>query len=192
VFSWNAAGLGQSRATGFEPVTEFRFAHVDPDPDAESDAEAADDLAVVGDPGAVWRRFQGSVAAAHLGGLGLDPSETWALSEVTRERVHALADDEWVAVVRGDDGTRAATARVRTDESTDGTRYAEYGFADWTDQSALRTLFAAVARDAARCDADETRVLVPETPRHVSDAAYTRADIADEPEFVLARDLTAQ
>ena len=34
VFSWNVMGLGQSRAVGFDPATEFRFAEPEPDPDA--------------------------------------------------------------------------------------------------------------------------------------------------------------
>ena len=192
VFSWNDAGLGQSRATGFAPVTEFRFVHPEPDADAETDAEGADDLTVEHDPAAVWRGWQGSPAERHLHGLGLDPAETWALSEVTRERVHELADEEWVATVRDDDGTRAATARVRTYESSDGTRYAEYGFTAWTDLPAARSLFAAIRRDAGRLGVDETRVLVPEKPRHVSDAAVARVDVADHPEFVFAADLTGR
>jgi len=192
VFSWNSAGLGQSRAVGFEPATEFRFAHPAPDADAESDAEAAGDLAVDRDPAAVWRYWQGSTAARHLRGLGLDPDETWALSEVTRDRVHALADDEWVAAVVGDEGARAATARVREYESGDGTAYAEYGFAGWADLPAARTLFAAVQRDAADLDVDATRVLFPERPRHVTDAAYAQANIGEEPEFVMEKDLTGR
>jgi hypothetical protein len=31
---------------------------------------------------------------------------------------------------------------------------------------------------------------VPETPRHVSDAAYARVPYDDDPDFVLERDLT--
>lgn len=191
VFSWNAGGLGQSRAVGFEPATEFRFAHPDPDADAASDAEDAGDLSVTTDPAAVWRYWQGSTAARHLRGLGLDPDETWALSEVTRERVHRLADEGWVAAVTGDDGTRAATARVREYESGD-TRYAVYGFAGWADVPAARTLFAAIQRDAADLGVEETRVLFPERPRHVSDAAYARASVAEEPEFVFVKDLTGR
>ena len=192
VFSWNAAGLGQSRAVGFEPATEFRFAHPDPDADTESDAAASGDLSVEEDAAAVWRYWQGSDAARHLRGLGLDPDETWALSEVTRERVETLAVDEWVAAVQDEAGTRAATVRVREYESGDGTTYAEYGFAGWDDSPAARTLFAAVGRDAADLGVDETRVLFPETPRYVSDAAYAQANIGDEPEFVMAKDLTGR
>jgi len=191
VFSWNAAGLGQSRATGFEPVTEFRFAHPEPDADAESTGEAAGTLTVELDPAAAWRCWHGAPAERHLHGLGLDPTETWALSEVTRERVHDLAEDQWVAAVRDDGGTRAATARVRTDERGD-TGYAEYGFTAWADRPAARTLFAAIRRDAARLGVDETRVLLPETPRHVSDAAVARVDVGEYPEFVFAADLTGR
>jgi len=34
-------------------------------------------------------------------------------------------------------------------------------------------------------------VLVPESPRFVSDAAFRRVEVADEPDFVLGADLTA-
>ena len=43
---------------------------------------------------------------------------------------------------------------------------------------------------AAAAGADRARVLVPETPRHVSDAARARVPFVDEPDFVLERDLT--
>lgn len=38
VFSWNIMGLGQSRAVGFEPATEFRFAEPEPDASASMGA----------------------------------------------------------------------------------------------------------------------------------------------------------
>jgi hypothetical protein len=62
--------------------------------------------------------------------------------------------------------------------------------AAWADPAAADALLAAVARDAARVGADETRVLIPESVQWVSDAALAGADIAEEPSFILAADLT--
>ncbi|WP_136717208.1 GNAT family N-acetyltransferase [Halorientalis salina] len=191
VFSWNDAGLGQSRAVGFEPVTQFRFAHPEPDADADAPAEASGELTVTEDPAAAWSFWQRSAAMRSLGGLALDSTEAWAVSELSRDRLLALADDERVFAVQGDDRTRAAAVRVREYESSDGeTRYAEYGFAAWDDIEAANVVFRAIERDAAALDADETRVVVPETARHVSDAAYARAGIGESPEFVFEKDLT--
>jgi len=118
VFSWNVAGLGAARAAGFEPATEFRWAHpapaavltrggsspVDVD-DADGTDEAGDadrgpgdgaddaDAARVDDADAVWAYWQGSDALDHLGGLALDPAEPWALSSLTRKRLDAAADE---------------------------------------------------------------------------------------------------
>nr|WP_304446662.1 GNAT family N-acetyltransferase [Halomarina sp. PSRA2] len=189
VFSWNVAGLGQSRAAGFAPETEFRWAH--PTPDA--DATPAHD--VVADPAAAWSYWTDSPAREHLHGLGLDTGESWALSEVTRERLRAAADEDGLFVVQ-DEGTRAMAYRTRTYERPDdeggSERWAEYGVGAWDAYEHAESLFAGVARDAARLDADRTRVLVPETARVVSDAAYARAGISDEPDFVLAADLTGR
>jgi len=68
--------------------------------------------------------------------------------------------------------------------------WAEYGLGAWENIDAARSLFAAIARDAADCGADETRVLIPETARYVTDAAATGVDISEEPDFVLGIDLT--
>jgi GNAT superfamily N-acetyltransferase len=221
VFSWNRAGLGTARGVGFAPATEFRWAHPEPDPNAAVGSDAADDsLDVVGDPDAAWSAWRRSDARAHLSGLGLDPEESWALSEVTRERFHSAADESSVLAVCGPAGTRAATYRSRVFEresgddsecddgseteatdaesaASDGTdpatdRWAEYGLAAWTDLPAARALFAAVARDAADCDADRVRVLIPETARHVSDVAYAGTAVSDDPDFVLEADLTGR
>lgn len=187
VFSWNAAGLGQSRSTGFDPLTEFRWIHPDPD------AERSPDLSVVSDPDAAWTCLRRSDAFGALCGLGLDDEETWALSELTRDRLRAL-DEDAVIVVADDERTRGMTYRVRTfdRENDDGIeeRWAEYGVGAWIDHEALRSLATAVARDAAAKGADRARVLIPETPRHVSDAAYARLEISEEPDFVLERELT--
>jgi GNAT superfamily N-acetyltransferase len=185
VFSWNAAGLGQSRAVGFEPLCEFRW--LQPDPDA--DANPA--LDVLSDPATAWRAFHGSDAYRELVGLGLDLDESWALAEVTKERLEAA---EAVLVVADAARVRGATYRTRTfereDDDGETELWAEYGVGAWDDHDALRSLVAAVARDAAEQGADRTRLLVPETPRHVSDAAYARVDFSEEPDFVLERDLT--
>jgi len=187
VFSWNVGGLGQSRACGYHPATEFRWATPEPD------ADATPALDVTADPAAGWRFWTDSDARAHLSGPALDETETWALSELTRENLQRAADDGGLFVVQ-DDGTRGLAHRVRTydRENEDGETetWAEYGVGAWADATAARSLFAAVAADAADRGATQTRVFIPETPRHVSDAAYCRIGIADEPDFVLAADLT--
>lgn len=191
VFSWNAAGLGQSRAVGFEPVCEFRWIEPEPDPDPEVDAAVGDDFDVRSDPIAAWRAFHGSDAYRELDGLGLALDESWVLCEVTRER---LADAYRVLAVDDGDRVRATTFRTRTfereDEDGEETRWAEYGVGAWDDLESFRALAGAVARDAAAQGASRARMLVPETPRHVSDAAAARVEFGDEPDFVLARDLT--
>lgn len=187
VFSWNAAGLGQSRSVGFEPVTEFRFVHPEPNPDAETE------LAVVSDPATAWRVWTESTAREQLRGLTLDLDEPWAMSELTRADLERAAAETAVFAVR-EGGLRGMAYRSRTYEREregETERFAEYGVGAWNDLPAARTLFAAVARDAAEIGADRTRVLIPETVRTVSDTAYTRTTIADEPDFVLSADLTA-
>lgn len=188
VFGWNTAGLGAARAAGFDPVTEFRWAHLDPDPDASSDDVIADDT------DAAWRFWRDSDAAAHLQGLGLDGEESWALSEVTRGRFRRAAAETALLAVEDAGGVRAAAYRVRDYErETDdgGERWAEYGVGAWTDLSSAGTLFGAIGADAAALGADRTRVLIPETARFVSDAVRTAGSVGEHPDFVLARDLTA-
>ena len=194
VFSWNEAGLGHSRSVGFEPVTEFRWAH--PDPDPEADPSGAGAFEVRGAPEAAWTCFQGSAAARHLGGLTLDPGESWALSECTLDRFRWAAEETASIALTDGEEVRACSYRTREyeREGEDGEpeTWAEYGVGVWTDLAAARGLFAAVARDAAAAGADRTRVLIPETPRYVTDAAYARAGISDEPDFVLAKDLVGR
>ncbi|WP_254546496.1 GNAT family N-acetyltransferase [Halomarina pelagica] len=195
VFSWNVAGLGQSRAAGFEPETEFRWVHPEPDVDATPDHG---DHRVVADADAAWTYWTDSPAREHLHGLGLDPDESWALSEVTRERLRRAADDGGLFAVQGGDdgGTRAMAYRSRTyerpNEAGEAETWAEYGVGAWATHDHARALFAAVAADAAALGADRTRVLVPETVEAVSDAAYARVAVSDEPDFVLAADLTTR
>jgi GNAT superfamily N-acetyltransferase len=195
VFSWNTPGLGQSRSVGFDPCTEFRWATPDPDPDAA--AETDREYRVSENPNAAWTCFRRSDASRHLRGLALDTGETWALSELTPAKLERAAERTAVmTLVDGDDRARAMTFRVRDyereDEDGEPVRWAEYGVGVWSDLDAARGLFAAVARDAAGVDADRTRVLVPETAEHVTDAAYARAGVSEEPDFVLERDLTGR
>lgn len=190
VFSWNQAGLGQSRASGFDPVTEFRW--LQPAPDAE--AAAPDGYEVTNDPSAAWSYWIGSDACAHLNDLGLSLDESWAVQEVTHDLFQRAANDQQAFAVQTADGTVGASYRTRTyeRENDDGVeqRWAEYGVSAWETVDALEALLTGIARDAAALDADRTRVLIPETAQAVSDGALLRAGIADEPDFVVAADLT--
>jgi GNAT superfamily N-acetyltransferase len=184
VFSWNVAGLGQSRSVGFEPVTEFRWATPEPDPDAEPD------LAVREEPKLAWHAWVESDFATSLRGLALDTDESWALSRLTRSDLERAAEETAVYAVV-DEGVAGMAHRVRVSQyGEDADRVAIYGAAVWESMAAARALFAAVARDAAAVDADATRVLIPESCGTVSDAAYARAGVSDEPDFVLGADLT--
>ncbi|MFO7925306.1 MAG: N-acetyltransferase family protein [Halobacteriota archaeon] len=185
VFSWNAAGMGQSRALGFEPLTAFRW--LEPTPDAD----ASPGLAVETDPALAWSAFRGSDAFCELSGLGLDLEESWALAELTPDRLNVA---EMAFAVRDDERSRGMSYRTRTFEREDDGethRWAEYGVGAWDDVESLRSLAAAISRDAASVGADRARLLISETPRHVSDAAYARIDASEEPDFVFERDLSA-
>ena len=185
VFSWNTAGLGGSRAVGFAPLCEFRWAHPEPDPDAT----VPKPYTVAANADAAWSCWRRSDARSALSGLALDADESWAMAELTREDLHRAADETRVfAVSREDDGTQAMAHRVRNHErEIDGEteRWAEYGVGAWTDLGAARALFRAISADAATVGADRTRVLVPETPRHVSDAAAAHVAVGENPDFVL-------
>lgn len=203
VFSWNQAGLGQSRATGYEPVTEFRWLRPDPR-DGPMPGRVSEN------PDAALAYWTDSDARDHLAGLGLSLDESWAVQTVTREMLHRAADETRLLAVTDDEGTHAFTYRTRTFErESDGDRsdgderdedgrddedgpelWAEYGVAAWDDLGTAETLLDAIAVDAADLGADRTRVLVPETARYVSDGAYLRANIGDEPDFVVGADLT--
>jgi len=182
VFSWNDAGLGQSVAAGFDPVTSFRFAHPEP-------RDVAPAGTVENDAAAAWSYWTASEGRDHLAGLTLDVDQPWALSELSRERLHELADDEAVFAVKGD-GTRGMACRIGTIASADDGELAEYAVGTWADSNAAAALFDAIRADADTLDVDGTRVLIPETPRHVTEAASVRANLADWPDFVLAADLT--
>ncbi|SFK81645.1 Acetyltransferase (GNAT) family protein [Halogranum rubrum] len=187
VFSWNVAGLGGSRAAGFDPCTEFRWAMPTPDSDAEPEL-------VIGDEAdAAWAFWSASDARTDLKGVALDSDESWAVSEVTREKLRDAADENRLFVV-ADDGTRGFSYRNRTydrpNDEGDEETWAEYAVGAWADLDACRSLFAAIARDAASVGAEKTRVLIPESARWVSDVAASRVNVSDEPDFVMAADLT--
>ncbi|WP_408957295.1 N-acetyltransferase family protein [Natrinema sp. 74] len=191
IFSWNADSLGAARSSGYEPITEFRFAHRGPD------AAASGPSRVSNDPIAAWRYWTHSNARAHLTGLGLAPEESWAVRELTGDDFERLGEKTAVFAVERDDGLAGVGYRTRTverpaDETESGEpeTWAEYGLGAWDDVDAARSLFAAVARDAAALEADATRIAIPETARFVTDAAATGAAIAEEPDIVLGIDLT--
>ncbi|GAA0226381.1 GNAT family N-acetyltransferase [Haladaptatus pallidirubidus] len=187
VFSWNVAGLGSSRSAGYDPVTEFRWAHPEPNADAESE------MTVTNDANAAWKFWTGSDARTHLQGLVLDFEESWALSELVRDDLRRSAESGELLVVQ-DDGTRGFAAVCRESEwkNEDGgpESWVEYSVGAWDDADAARALFAAISRDAAKRGAERTRVLIPETARFVSDTAYCRVEISDDPDFVMGMDLT--
>ncbi|WP_290810872.1 GNAT family N-acetyltransferase [Halovivax sp.] len=188
-FSWNVAALGAARAGGFDPATEFRWAHPEPDPDADGPH------AVTDDPAAAWRYWTASDVREHLRGLALDAEESWAVRELTRNDLHELAEETAVFAVEGETGVSGMAYRTRTydRENDDGEpeTWAEYGVGAWVDVPAAKSLLAAVARDAAALEADRTRMLIPETVQYVSDASYAGAAVSDEPDFVLETDLTS-
>lgn len=185
VFSWNQAGLGQSRALGYEPVTEFRWLHPEPDSAAVGNLDA-----YRGSPEAAWTYWTTSEARTHLGGLTLDRDESWALRDLTRSMLARASNADRLLTVTDEDGTRALSYLTRLNSTETDGQLAEYGVGAWTDLAAGRELLDAIAADAATRDADTVRVLVPETPGYVSDGARLRTEIAENPEFVFAADLS--
>lgn len=187
VFSWNVAGLGQSRAVGFEPCAEFRFARPEPDADAEPALDIGADAA------GAWSFWTGSDARTDLRGLAMDPEESWALSELTRERLAAAAEEDRLLTV-ADGGVVGFAVRAytfeRENDAGETVTWALYAVGAWSTPEAARALYCAVARDAASVDAAETRVAIPESVRWVSDTAFARVPVADEPDFVMTADLT--
>lgn len=182
VFSWNVASLRLARGLGFAPATEFRWARIDADADTDPTLE------VCADADAGWTFWVDSAARDHLRGVTIHPTEAWTLSELRSADLARAADADGLFVVQSG-GTRGLAVRNRVFE-TDDDRWTEYAVGAWADLDAARALVAAVARDAARLDADRARMLVPETPRFVTDAAAARADVSGDPDFVLAADLT--
>ncbi|WP_266078767.1 GNAT family N-acetyltransferase [Haladaptatus caseinilyticus] len=187
VFSWNVAGLGSSRAAGYDPVTEFRWAHPEPDTDVRSE------LSVTDDANAAWKFWTGSDVRTHLQGLALDFDESWALSELTREDLRRSAENDELLVIQ-DDGVQgfSTVSREWEWENDDGEpeTWVEYAVGAWGDTESARALFTEIARDAGERGAKKARVLIPETVRFVSDTAYCRVEISDDPDFVMGADLT--
>ena len=191
VFSWNVAGLGQSRAVGFDPATEFRFARPEPDREAVARGDAIE--IADPDPKGAWAFWTASDARDHLRGLSLDPGEGWACSELTADRIADAAAEGRLVGVRDADGFAGFALRTRVSErdGDDGVEHhAVYGAAAWRNAEAAGELLAAVSRDAAKEGADVVRVLIPETASHVSDVAANRVEVSGEPDFVLCADLT--
>jgi len=187
IFSWNVQGLGLARAIGFEPVASFRWTYPMADPAADVDAD------VVADPDAAWAYWTTSDVREQLAGLALDTEESWCLSELTRDRLRAAADDDRLVVLQ-DQGTAGFAYRTRVvDREHEGEEvpHAEYGVAAWRDLQAARDLYAAIGRDAAAAGAQRCRVLIPEDPMVVSDTAAARVEVGEDPDFVCRRDLTA-
>lgn len=190
VHGWNAPSLALSRATGFEPVTAFRF--VEPTPDANAERSPDADLAAVDDAEAARSFWSAGDARSALAGLALDPAEAWAFSTLTDERVRTAAGEGRLFAVGRGERVRGLAVRTRVTTYGDGDRIAEYGVGAWRpgDVEAARALLGAVARDAAAVEAERTRVVVPERVTWVTDAASAGAGLADGPEFVLATDLS--
>lgn len=193
VFGWNAAGMGQSRALGFEPVTACRWARLGDPSDGQVEL---DDYRVVDDADAVWRFWTHSDARTALSGLVRASDQRWALSEWTRTRLETMGSDGRVFALI-DDGakpgasTRAIAAHIETRTADDET-VAEYAVGAWTDADAASALFDTVRADAADCGAETARVLIPDTPQFVSDAATSRCGIGDTGCYVFAADLTGR
>lgn len=183
VFGWNTAGMGQSRAVGFDARTACRWAMPEP---RGSDPS----LPVVEDTDAAWRYWTHSEARRSLDGLALDGEESWALAELTRDRFEDVAADGRVLAVV-DDRVRGMTVRQGTREH-DGETVADYTVGAWADSEAAAALFDAIRADAVAVGVDTTRVCIPETTRHVSDVATTRADVSDRPVYIFGADLTGR
>lgn len=176
VFDWNSAGMGQSRAVGFEVRAGCRFLRLEA-------ADRAVDVEVSHDPGRAWHCWSHSDARTALSGLALADGEPWAFTELTRERVEAASP---LALLDG--GTQAMALRLdtRDPDYREGV-VADYAAAAW-EPGAGGTLFDAVRADAARAGADEARVCAPATPRHVAGAGTARASFG-QGGLVFATDL---
>ncbi len=178
VFDWNSAGMGQSLAVGFEVSAGCRFLRL-------AAAERGVGVEVSHDPGRAWHCWSHSDARTALSGLALADEESWAFTELTRERVAAASP----LVLPGDGRrTRATAVRLgtRDPDHREGV-VADYAAAAW-EPGAGGTLLDTVRADAARAGADEARVCAPATPRHVASAGAARASL-DQGGLVFATDI---
>jgi GNAT superfamily N-acetyltransferase len=190
VFGWNEAGLGQSRAAGFDPGPSCRWARPEPADSTDGVGTVSGDttLSVHEDRDAAWRFWTHSHARTELDGLVLDDEVAWGLAELTRDRFERLADAGRPITVAGK-RTRGTTVRLGARER-DGERVVDYAVAAWADADAARVLFDAIREDATARGGDGTRVLIPESPQYVSDAALAGVPLSDEPVYVFTADLT--
>lgn len=182
VFSWNNAGMGASRAMGFEPVTAFRYGQPEPRPGTLPDG-------VVRDADAAWYAWTTSDARNVMAGLCLDDEESWAMREL---RSADLRDDRALAVI--DDGIAGMALRGRSYEASwadEPHQIQEYAATAWRDPAAAQTVLEAIAVDAAEAGADATRVVVPERPTLVTDVGATGTEIGAEPHLVFSAELSA-
>lgn len=92
---------------------------------------------------------------------------------------------------RGRGHALAMTRRLQEwSRERDGERVVDYAVAAWADADAARVLFDAIREDATARGGDGTRVLIPESPQYVSDAALAGVPLSDEPVYVFTADLT--
>ncbi len=181
VHAWNAPGMAHSRRVGFEPVTAFRWAT--PEPALVSELPPLERS-----PAAIWHAWSTSDARSWLGGLAGDRHTTWALSECTRADIEPAAkDDGTFAIVDGGVRGMALTGASYTDEMDRPCR--EYAATAWGDRDAAEELLAAIRAAAYRDGLASVRVLIPETPRHVSDMAAVGCALSETPYLVFAADL---
>ncbi|MFB6255049.1 MAG: GNAT family N-acetyltransferase [Halobacteriaceae archaeon] len=187
VFSSNIMGLGQSKAVGYEPVAEFRWSHPEPNQSVDPGMEVSND------PKAAWQFWIHSESRTAMSGLGLDPTESWAFTEITRDRLETAATNGDLFVVSDSDGVHgfAYKAREYERERDEETEFrVEYGIGAWENTPGALALYDVIREDAANRGADTTRVVIPETKQALSDSAYARVDLSDEPDFIMAADLT--
>lgn len=187
VFSWNSAGLGVSRAAGFDAVSEFRWAHPEPATGPPSGPDRSRD------PEIAWQFWQNSPAYQTLHGLGLDEEEAWALSRVTRAQLVTAAENDELIVTASSGETGGLAVHTRTYDQ-DGERgpterWVEYGVAAWHDLQGAKTLLEAISHDAGSRGADRIRVLLPESPSLIADVVAAGVDISEYPDFVMKANL---
>lgn len=204
VFSWNVAGLGQARSTGYRPSCSFRWVHPDPEVADRSEGVLDDparphlpdprSVSHSSGPRAAWTAFRASRVDRALGGLTLSLDESWAVAELTPAILERAATETAVLALHSSAGTLGMSYRTRAFEREDAdgesTLVAEYGVAVWDDVAMAAEVLDAIAADAADQGASRTRVLVPESPTMISDVALLDTDIADHPDFIVSADLS--